>query len=147
LAPVASLWSIYHLRPRTGLVGPVTWWGIMFVCGMVLWYADTLKPGLSLLQHIWPLTHSYKLLINDVKPLHHIDTASKMKDTKQSGVWFTEFRGTYWCLYHKYNNNAMSYLQNTWHFYLCTRVVQKVLQMLGFHRYKHLILAKFVMIE
>jgi len=29
----------------------------------------------------------------------------------------------------------------------CTRVVQKVLQMLGFHRYKHLILAKFVMLE
>jgi len=28
-----------------------------------------------------------------------------------------------------------------------TRVVQKVLQMLGFHRYKHLILAKFVMHE
>jgi len=28
-----------------------------------------------------------------------------------------------------------------------TRVVQKVLQMLGFHRYKHLILAKFVMLE
>jgi len=28
-----------------------------------------------------------------------------------------------------------------------TRVVQKVLQMLSFHRYKRLILAKFVMIE
>jgi len=28
-----------------------------------------------------------------------------------------------------------------------TRVVQKVLQMLGFHRYKRLILAKFVMLE
>jgi len=30
---------------------------------------------------------------------------------------------------------------------LRTRVVQKVLQMLGFHRYKRLILAKFVMLE
>jgi len=30
---------------------------------------------------------------------------------------------------------------------LTTRVVQKVLQMLGFHRYKRLILAKFVMLE
>jgi len=29
----------------------------------------------------------------------------------------------------------------------CTRVVQKVLQMLGFHRYKRLILPKFVMLE
>jgi len=28
-----------------------------------------------------------------------------------------------------------------------TRIVQKVLQMLGFHRYKRLILAKFVMLE
>jgi len=28
-----------------------------------------------------------------------------------------------------------------------TRVVQKVLQMLGFHRYMRLILAKFVMLE
>jgi len=28
-----------------------------------------------------------------------------------------------------------------------TRVVQKVLQMLGFRRYKRLILAKFVMLE
>jgi len=28
-----------------------------------------------------------------------------------------------------------------------TRVVQKVLQMLGFHRYKRLMLAKFVMLE
>jgi len=28
-----------------------------------------------------------------------------------------------------------------------TRVVQKVLQMLGFHRHKRLILAKFVMLE
>jgi len=31
----------------------------------------------------------------------------------------------------------------TWY----TRVVQKVLQMLSFHRYKHLILAKFIMLE
>jgi len=30
---------------------------------------------------------------------------------------------------------------------LHTRVLQKVLQMLGFHRYKRLILAKFVMLE
>jgi len=28
-----------------------------------------------------------------------------------------------------------------------TRIVQKVLQMLGFHRYKSFILAKFVMLE
>jgi len=33
------------------------------------------------------------------------------------------------------------------HFAKVTTVVQKVLQMLGFHRYKRLILAKFVMLE
>jgi len=26
----------------------VTVWGIMFICGMVLWCAGTIKPGLSL---------------------------------------------------------------------------------------------------
>jgi len=28
----------------------VTGWGIMFICSMVLWCADTLKPGLGLNQ-------------------------------------------------------------------------------------------------
>jgi len=38
----------------------------MFICGMVL--PSTLKLGLSLDQ----LQHSYKLLINDVKPDHSL---------------------------------------------------------------------------
>jgi len=40
------------LRSRARLVGSVsvkvTWCGILFICGMVLWCADNLKPGLSL---------------------------------------------------------------------------------------------------
>jgi len=31
LTPVASLVSVHRLRPRSGLVGPVTVWGIMFI--------------------------------------------------------------------------------------------------------------------
>jgi len=44
LAPVASLVSIHHLRPRVGLVGLVAWWGYH----VYLRQADTLKSGLRL---------------------------------------------------------------------------------------------------
>jgi len=47
-APVASLISIHHLRPKVEWVGPVTGWGIKFICSMVLRCAGNLKPGLSL---------------------------------------------------------------------------------------------------
>jgi len=32
-------------------------WGIMFICGMVIWCAGTLKPGLSLDQLHQPLSY------------------------------------------------------------------------------------------
>jgi len=48
----------------------------MFIYGMVLWCAGTLKPGLRIdqLQQIWqPVIHSSKLLINNVKPNHSLN--------------------------------------------------------------------------
>jgi len=41
---------------------------------------------------------------------------------------------------------SLSYFEERFPEYI-TRVVQKVLQMLGFHRYKRLVLAIFVMLE
>jgi len=76
LAPVAALFSVHHLRPRAGLVGPlsVTRWGIVFICGVVLRCAGTLKPRLESGPVTGDLTtavvHSYKLLINDFKLVH-----------------------------------------------------------------------------
>jgi len=79
---VASLVSVHHLRPRTGLVGPVSvendWvdWSIMFICGMVLLCAGTLKSSLRVLtmefQQTTTVIHSYKLLIIDFKPVHSL---------------------------------------------------------------------------
>jgi len=58
----------------------VTGWDIMFICGMVLRCAGTLKPGLSLNQLQADLTttvaHSYKSLTNDVKPVHSLNDES-----------------------------------------------------------------------
>jgi len=53
----------------------VNGWGIMLICGMVLWYAST-ETRLQSLPGIADMTttvvHSYKLLINDVKPIHSL---------------------------------------------------------------------------
>jgi len=52
----------------------VTGWGIMLICGMVLWCVGTLKPWLDSGPVTADLTttvvHSCKLLINDFKPNH-----------------------------------------------------------------------------
>jgi len=53
----------------------VTGWGIMFICGMVLFCAGTFKTWLESGPVTADLTttvihvHSYKLLINNVKPV------------------------------------------------------------------------------
>jgi len=47
LTPAVSLVRVYHLKIIEGLVGPTQVQNIMFICGIVLWYAGTLKPGLS----------------------------------------------------------------------------------------------------
>jgi len=47
----------------------------MFICGMGLWCASTIKPGLSLVRPVsedlkTTVVHSYKSPLNDVKPVH-----------------------------------------------------------------------------
>jgi len=50
----------------------VTGWGIMFICGMVLRCAGTLKPGPVTADLTTTVVHSSKLPINDVKPDHSL---------------------------------------------------------------------------
>jgi len=56
-------WLVFTIfkRPRAGLAQcqfKVTGWDIMFICGMVLQRADTLKPGMDQVQQIWqPLSY------------------------------------------------------------------------------------------
>jgi len=73
--------NVHYSRARSGQVGPesykLTWWGILLICGIVLWWSCTLKLGLSTHQYIVSCTHwcLYKSLRNDVKPrsLHHLN--------------------------------------------------------------------------
>jgi len=78
LAPVASLVSIHHLRPRAGLVGlqfKVTG-GVS--CLSAAWYFSVLafKPqlesGLVTADLTTTVLHSYKFLIKDVKPVYSL---------------------------------------------------------------------------
>jgi len=65
---VASLISIHHLRPRTGLVAmvqcqfKVTVWGIMFICGTsVCWQIKTCLESGPVTEDLTPtVVHSYK---------------------------------------------------------------------------------------
>jgi len=42
-----------------------------FICGMVLWCADTLKPG-PVTADLTTVIHSYKSLINNIKLVHSL---------------------------------------------------------------------------
>jgi len=48
----------------------------MFICGIVLWCTDALKPrlesGTVTADLTTTVTHKYKLLINDVKPVQSL---------------------------------------------------------------------------
>jgi len=77
-----SLVRVHHQRSRAGRLAQcqlnVTGWGIMFICGMVLRCAGTLKtrlesePVTADLTTTVVHTRSYKLLINNIKPVHSL---------------------------------------------------------------------------
>jgi len=78
LASVATQVSVHHLRSRTGLFGPVS------VSSDWVGYHVYLRHGTSVCWHFktrltTTVVHSYKLLINDVKPFHSLNIARVLK--------------------------------------------------------------------